>query len=98
MQDISSFGVFHKNGGWGVSNCGELVVATAGVGLLNTSAISSYVGTHAQIFAGSKDALLSQAKLLLDLVQYEFPGVTRPCKDNVDYFLMESLDNFVGKI
>ena len=72
-------------------------MATAVCGLLKTSSISSYVGTHAQIFAGSKDELLSQAKLLLNLVQYEFPGVTLPCKDNVDYFLMESLDNFVGK-
>ena len=76
---------------------GEMVMATAVCGLLKTVAISCYIGTHAQIFVGSKQDILEEAKLLLNLVEYEFPLVTPPCKENVDYFLMESLDHFIGK-
>ena len=75
---------------------GEMVMSSATCALLNTSAISTYKDTHAQIKIGSKPALLEEAKLLINLVHYEFPSITPPCKDNLDEFLMDIFDNFVG--
>ena len=76
---------------------GEMVMSSATCALLNTSAISCYKGTHAQIRVGSKQALIEEAKLLISLVAYEFPQVTPPCKDNIDEFVLENYDNFIGK-
>ena len=76
---------------------GEMIISAAICALLKTTAIDCYKGTHAQVIVGSKEDLLEEAKLLLDLVEYEFPLVAPPCKDSNEYFLMESLDNFLGK-
>jgi hypothetical protein len=76
---------------------GEMVISSAICALLKTTAISCYKGTHAQIMIGSKQNLLDEAKLLINLVEYEFPLVTPPCKDSVEYFILESFDNFKGK-
>ena len=77
---------------------GEMVMSSATCALLNTSAISCYKGTHAEIRVGSKHALIEEAKILISLVAYEFPQVTPPCKDNLDEYLLENFDNFIGKI
>ena len=75
---------------------GEMVISSAICALLKTAAISCYKGTNAQIMIGSKQNLLDEAELLINLVEYEFPLVTPPCKDSVEYFLLESFDNFTG--
>ena len=75
---------------------GEMVMSSAVCALLNTSALSCYKNTHAHIRIESKQALIEEAKLLINLVEYEFPGVAPPCKDKIDEFLMETFDNFAG--
>ena len=76
---------------------GEMVMATAICSLLKTHAIHCYQGTHAQIIVGSKQNILDQSTVLLSLVEYEFPFITKPCKDGVENFLSEAFDSFTGK-
>ena len=76
---------------------GEMVMATAICSLLNTYAIHCYQRTHAKIIVGSKQNILAQSRVLLSLVEYEFPFITKPCKDDVENILSEAFDSFTGK-